>query len=257
MELPISGTIVMPSVFQIEIESQRGVDEQAYRRPGHPGQTRWACWLMAWLGRSVGRLIYRVRVEGLEHFPTAGPALILVKHQRNSDIPLGFAHILTFRRPDSWCIMKHDLAAPHFGGFVLQAGGIPIDRERPIRSRRYFRLAREVLHDGRALVLFPEQTFFVNTMGPGKFPGFRYLTKHTLPDTRIQVVSVGLEYRPRGLFRRTEAIFRIGPPRVLPPAVTRNQDELADFLHERMQAMAALSGLEYAFAPVRRKDRVL
>ncbi len=264
MDGPISGSIAMPFASQTApqaaphaaTESQSGVCyDHAYRRPGHPGQSRWACRLMAWLGRSVGRLMYRVRVEGLENFPTvgSGPTLVLVKHQRNSDIPLGFAHILTPRRPDSWCIMKHDLAAPQFGGFVLQAGGIPIDRDRPMRSRRYLRMGREVLHDGRALLLFPEQTFFVNSMGPGKFPGFRYLTKHA--PAGIQVSSVGLDYRPRGVLRRTEAIFRIGPPRALPAATTRSQDDLADFLHERMQAMARLTGLEYEFAPIRRRTK--
>ncbi len=228
--------------------------EGAYRRPGHPGHSRGASRLMRLLGRLLGRLLYRVRVEGLENFPTRGPTLALVKHQRNEDIPLGFAYILTERRPDSWCVMKHDLAAPHLFGFVLKSGGIPIDRDRPMRSRRYFRMAREVLHDGRSLVLFPEQTFFVNEMGPGKLPGFRYLTKHA-PDA-IRVVSVGLEYvtaRSRGrLIGRTEAIFRIGVPEELPVHISRDQDSQARFLHERMQAIARLTNLEYLHASARR-----
>ena len=240
-----------------EISNFPRIYERAYRRPGHPGHSRRASRLMRMLGRLLGRLFYRVRVEGLENFPTRGPTLVLVKHQRNEDIPLGFAYILTERRPDSWCVMKHDLAAPHLFGFVLKSGGIPIDRDRPMRSRRYFRMAREVLHDGRSLVLFPEQTFFVNEMGPGKLPGFRYLTKHA-PGT-IRVVSVGLEYVPpraRGrLIGRTQAIFRIGVPEELPVHVSRDEEAQARFLHERMHAMARLTNLEYPHPVVRRPVR--
>ncbi|MCR9141657.1 MAG: 1-acyl-sn-glycerol-3-phosphate acyltransferase [bacterium] len=217
---------------------------------------------MGFLGRCLGTLLYRVEIEGLEHFPRSGPTLVLVKHQRNEDIPLGFHYVLTARRLDSWCIMKHDLAAPHLLGIVLKSGGIPIDRDRPMRSRRYFRMAREVLHAGRALVLFPEQTFFVNEMGPGKLPGFRYLTKRAAGD--LQVVSVGLDYIPArahsrlfdrlfGRFlKRTRAIFRISRPRTLSPIETQDQNSQAEFLHERMGEIARLTNLKYPHAVVRR-----
>ena len=208
---------------------------------------------MTLLGRIIGRLMYRVEVHGLEHLPAAGATLVLVKHQRNSDIPLGFAHVLTRRRPDNWCVMKHDLAAPQFGGFVMKAGGIPIDRDAPMRSRPYFRMAREVLHDGRLLVLFPEQTFFVNTMGPGKVAGFRYLTKHT--SVPIQVVNVGLAYYPRGFLRSTRAVLQLGPPRIFEPATSRSQVAQAEFLHECMHEIARLTALEYPHGPAGRESR--
>lgn len=200
---------------------------------------------MAFLGRMLGKILYRVEVEGLENFPADGPVLALVKHERNEDIPLGFAFVLQARRPDNWCVMKHDLAAPQYLGLVLKAGGIPIDRDRPMRSRRSFRLAREVLHDGRALVLFPEQTFFLSEMGPGRFPGFRYLTKHA--PAEIQVVPVGLRYIPPTRFPgRTRAIVRIGPPQALAPEVTRRQSTLARFFYGCMREIARLSDLEYS-----------
>jgi hypothetical protein len=56
--------------------------------------------------RGPGTLLYRATVEGLANFPTSGPRLALVKHQRNEDIPLGFSYVLAARRPDNWCIMN-------------------------------------------------------------------------------------------------------------------------------------------------------
>ncbi|MCB1327046.1 MAG: 1-acyl-sn-glycerol-3-phosphate acyltransferase [Spirochaetales bacterium] len=216
-----------------------------YAGNSHPGKTRAASWFLYFLGRYVGGLLYRVRVQGLEHLPPSGPVLVLAKHQRNEDTPMGYAWVLTRRRLDNWCIMKHELVAPHYLGFCLKCGGIPINRERPMRSRPHLRLARRVLHDGRLLVIYPEQTFFENEVGPGRLPGFRCLVKKN--EIPIQVLCLGYEYRRAPGSLRTTLFLRLSPARDY-----SWPEDPARFLHERMQELARLSGLSYEHPPVLR-----
>ncbi len=230
------------------------VYNHAYRRPGHPGQTRGASRLLRWLGRNVGWLFYRVRVLNLENLPQDGPTLVLVKHQRNEDIPLGFGYVLTERRDDNWCLMKHDLVSPWLFGFFPRAGGIPINRDQPMRSRPWLRMVREVLHNGHLVVLFPEQTFFEQHMGPGKFPGFRWMTKQA--PAAIQVVPVGFTYTPakRKWFARETATLNVGEVRMMRGDLS--EAEQARFLHECMHEVARLSDMEYPHAMYARKRAV-
>ena len=212
-----------------------------FKKYRHPGLRRFNGWFLGLLGRYALRPFYRVRVELTEPLPAEGPLLYLTKHQRNEDIPLGYGYVLDAVRPDNWCVMKDSLAKPIYMGFWLQAGGIPINRKNPETSKRELLLAREVLHDGHSLVLFPEQTHYVNRMGRGRLPGFRFIAGK--PRNALQIVCIGFEYRKRGFLRRTEVIIRAGAPRTF----TRNEDP-ALFLHDCMQEIARLSGLEYPFS---------
>lgn len=184
------------------------------------------------------RVKYSISVEGHGNFPESGPLLVLAKHQRIDDIPLGLGGLNTAcTRRDHWCVMKDALAAPHFFGFFLKCGGIPINRREAARSKGWLLFARHKLHEGNAVVIFPEQTFFPNKMGKGKVPGFRFVAGR--PEHPIPVACLGFSYE-KLKFGRMKVTIRLGKPTMYGP-----HDDAEHFLHDRMIEMAELSKLHY------------
>lgn len=206
--------------------------------PEHPGKRRWAYNIVVFAGRMLLRFKYKIKLEGHGNFPETGPLLILAKHQKLDDIPLGLGALnAAGKRRDHWCVMKDSLAAPHFFGFFLKCGGIPINRREAAKSKGWLLFARHRLHEGNAVVIFPEQTFFPNKMGKGKVPGFRFVAGR--PETPIAVAVVGFSYEKKG-FGRVVVTIRLGKPSMYGP-----HDDPDHFLHDRMLEMAELSKLEY------------
>ncbi|EMG00208.1 acyltransferase [Leptospira borgpetersenii str. 200701203] len=209
--------------------------------PGiHPGSSLRARKILRWFGRIYGSLFYKTDVSGLENVPKEGTVLVLVKHQRNDDIPVGLAKGLYKARWDIWAIMKDSMAAPMFFNFFLKCGGIPLNRLEPRKSKRDLLFARKVLYNGNMLVIFPEQTTIPYKMGRGKPGAFRFIVGK--PETPLPVLCLGLDYQPRGFLRRTKLSIRIGELKYLNP--NENPEE---FLHERMHEIASLTNLTYPF----------
>ncbi|EMP82957.1 acyltransferase [Leptospira santarosai str. CBC1531] len=206
----------------------------------HPGSSLRARKILRWFGRIYGSLFYKTDVTGLENVPKEGTVLVLVKHQRNDDIPVGLAKGLYKARWDIWAIMKDSMAAPIFFDFFLKCGGIPLNRLEPRKSKRDLLFARKVLYNGNMLVIFPEQTTIPYKMGRGKPGAFRFIVGK--PETPLPVLCLGLDYRPRGFLRRTKLSIRIGKLKYLNP--NENPEE---FLHECMHEIAKLTNLVYPF----------
>ena len=219
---------------------------EIYRKyEGHPGKKRYAVWLLELFGRVYTRLRFNMKVEGLENMPPKGATLVLAKHVRNSDIPLGLVRAIHPVRWDVWCIMKDTLAKGLAAKFFLNCGGIPVDRKNPEKSKRDLLVARKALHDGRLVTIFPEQTHFKGKMGKGRTPGFRFVMGR--PENPVHVVPIGFEYLFHKFPRRTEVFIRIGKP-----VPYDNHSVPETFLHERMHEIAQLSGLQYNHEPVTR-----
>ncbi|MBX7085949.1 MAG: 1-acyl-sn-glycerol-3-phosphate acyltransferase [Leptospirales bacterium] len=220
------------------IERNKNRASVVAKLPHHPGKTYWPSRIVTWLGQNFMRLFFKIKVEGHGNFPESGPLLILAKHQRLEDIPLGLGAVCTaMKRRDQWCVMKHSLADPKYFGFFLKCGGIPIDRRDPQKSKGFLLLARHKLHEGNTVVIFPEQTFFPSKMGKGKVPGFRFVAGR--PDSPIQVGCIGFTYK-KGIIR-TEVTMRLG--KTTTPYT--KHDDAEHFLHDRMLEIAELSSLHY------------
>lgn len=204
----------------------------------HPGKGWLATLVLYVFSRIYTVFRYRVHFEGGENLPKTGAVLLLAKHQRLDDIPLGMMVIHRHCRKDIWCVMKDDLNAPWMFGFFLRTGGIPINRKNPEKSKQQLLMARHVLHDDNLVVLFPEQTFFPGKMGRGKTPGFRFIAGR--PEKPLHVIALGFRYKKTGL--RTDVFIRIGKP-VLYDA----KGDPGHFLHDRMHEMAELSLLTYPY----------
>jgi 1-acyl-sn-glycerol-3-phosphate acyltransferase len=140
------------------------------------------------MGRLFLPLIFRIRVEGAGRLPAHQAFILVPKHQRWVDIPiLG----LVTPRP-LYYIAKFELFInPLTGRFLSALGGIPINRKRPIESRRSLKRMMELLGQGQGIVIFPEGTYYRERMGAGHVGLIRMVsTRRDLP-----FVPVGLQYK--------------------------------------------------------------
>ena len=185
------------------------------------------------LVRRTARLIlapgFRLRVSGAEHLPDDSAFVLLPKHQRWQDIPLLG---LSITRPLYYVAKQELFSFTAFEWLFKRIGGIPLNRDRPMESRRYLNRTVELLHRGEGLVVFPEGTYYRGRMGPGKVG----MTRFILSRLSLPFIPVGIEYRRSGL--RVNADIRFGK-RIRPV-----ENEPADrFVARIMADIAALSGM--------------
>ena len=194
----------------------------ANRRP-------WVLRVTKALGRVCMPLFFQIETRGQAHLPRGSAFVLLAKHQRWEDIPLlGLAT----PRP-LYYMAKYELFLnPAAGWFLSSLGGVPLNRSRPVESRRSLKRMLELLRDGEGIVIFPEGTYYVDTMGPGQ-PGLvrLVLTRMTPP-----FVPVGIRYSRQRIRTRVQIIF--GAP-VRKEAAT----PATEFLDHMMAEIARLSGL--------------
>jgi len=172
---------------------------------------------------------YRIEVAGAEHLPADRAFVLLSKHQRWEDIPLlGLAT----PRP-LYYIAKYELFKNVLGNWFFNSlGGIPINRQRPLESRRFLQTTVELLKKGEGFVIFPEGTYYRNKMGPGQIGMVRFvLSRLTLP-----FIPVGINYAS-GRWR-TRVCIHFGEAFHAESALPADK-----FVTRMMKQIAALSGL--------------
>jgi 1-acyl-sn-glycerol-3-phosphate acyltransferase len=194
------------------------------------------------LTKIVGRLFlsvfFRMRTEGLSHLPKEGAFLLLPKHQRWEDVPL-----LGLAVPKSlYYVAKHELFRnPLSHWFMTSLGGIPLNRWRPIESRRSMRAVIDLLRRGEGVVLFPEGTYFKDGIGPARRGLLRMIRKRV----DVPCIPVGIRYAGKGGRRLVRIAF--GAPVSGEPGW-----EETDFLNALMREISRLSDL----APEPRNPRI-
>ena len=172
---------------------------------------------------------YRIEVVGTERLPGDRAFILLSKHQRWEDIPvLGLAT----PRP-LYYIAKYELFKNVLGNWFFKSlGGIPINRQRPLESRRFLQTTIELLKKGEGFVIFPEGTYYRNKMGPGQIGMVRFvLSRLTLP-----FIPVGINYAAGR--RRTRVRIHFGQAFQAEPALPVNL-----FVNRMMKQIAELSGI--------------
>lgn len=172
---------------------------------------------------------FRLETDGLENLPQKSAFILLPKHQRWEDIPL-----LSLATPRSlYYVAKYDLFKnPLSNWYLMSLGGIPLNRQRPLESRRSLQVMIEFLKKGNGVVVFPEGTYYRNKMGPAHIGIVRLiLSRFSLP-----FIPVGVNYSRKGA--RSLARINFGK------AFYRNLSEPATlFLDNVMKEIAELSGL--------------
>ena len=187
-----------------------------------------------WLTRQTLGRFFTLRVEGLEHLPAPGPAIICPKHQRWEDIPvIGMA-----LPPPPHFIAKVELFRQPVVRELLGAwGGVPVDRQNPRATLSSFRRLLPLLTKGAFIVVFPEGTYFSGRVGPGKHRLIQLLLKLQGQEGLgfLPFVPVGVAYEPRRWGYTVHV--KLGPPLAAPGP--RQAPALTDAL---MARIARLSG---------------
>jgi 1-acyl-sn-glycerol-3-phosphate acyltransferase len=124
--------------------------------------------------RGTWARLHPLKVEGLEHLPPAGPAVICPKHQRWEDILV----VSLALPPPLHYIAKAELfVTPLQREFLRGLGGIPVDRQNPRSTLSSFRQLLPILQQKAYVVLFPEGTYVTDRVGPGKHRLIQMLLK--------------------------------------------------------------------------------
>ena len=106
------------------------------------------------------KLLFRPRVEGLEHVPTEGAAIIASNHLSFSDsifMPLAVPRRVTFLAKQEYFTgkgLKGWLTRMFFTG----AGQIPIDRASGTAAKAALETGKRILAEGKLLGIYPEGT---------------------------------------------------------------------------------------------------
>ena len=195
--------------------------------------------------------IYRIKIEGQENLPPAGPAILLPKHQFWTDIPIvGLAAWM----PLNYIAKQELFVYPVVRHFLSFLGGVPIHRLNPVKSLDSFRYVEQLLKKGEFIVLFPEGTYYPHAVGRGKH---RFVERilHIQEkmgwygDKAIPFIPVGIRYDEKKF--RTEVHVKIGPP-----IYANGGSDAREFTGRIVGEIAKLSGLSLtpALSPVSRGE---
>jgi 1-acyl-sn-glycerol-3-phosphate acyltransferase len=191
------------------------------------------------------RLLYRVEVEGLDHLPEKGPAILAPNHRSFMD---SIFLALTSPRPITF-IAKAEYFDHRVTRWIFRGTGqIPLRRRSPKSAREAVAAASEVLAQGGVVGVYPEGT----RSRDGK------LHRGNLGPVRLAMTS-GAPLVPTGLIG-TDAVqspserlphpfrtvgVRFGTPRPLPDGDADRKVDLRGATDQLMRDIAVLSGQEY------------
>ena len=145
------------------------------------------------------RTVYRVRVQGLEHVPEKGPALLVCNHVSYIDALVVGAFLPRIPR----FVVDHLVYnAPIVNWFMRVGRAIPIaqSREDPALKSAAFDAAAQALRDGDLVMIFPEGTLTKD----GEFRPFRAGVEEILKRETVPVVPMALRGLWGSFFSRAE-----------------------------------------------------
>ncbi len=181
----------------------------------------------------VFSLLYRIKIHGSSIPPKEGPLIILPKHQYWTDIPI----ISLAFKPLLYFVAKKELFHyPIVRKYLSLLGGIPVDRQKTLRTLDSFRYLVTLLKSGEKIVIFPEGTYYREGVGPGKSRLLQMILKiQEELDQKVPFLPVGIHYGERRGWRR-EVEVHIGSP--LYGEGERNASAL---IHQVMEEISRLS----------------
>ena len=114
-----------------------------------------AYWILKVVLSPIFYLLWRVRIEGREHVPVHGPAVLAANHQSFCD---SFFLPLALRRRVTYVAKSEYFDNWKTAWFFRAAGQIPMRRDGGDASQRALDTAMGVLNDGHLLGIYPEGT---------------------------------------------------------------------------------------------------
>jgi 1-acyl-sn-glycerol-3-phosphate acyltransferase len=138
-------------------------------------------YLLRFLAFVLTHGVYRFKVRGEQHIPTAGAAVLVCNHVSFVDAVLLMA---ASPRPIRFIMDYRIFATPVLGRLFKLVKAIPIapQREDPVAYERAFAQARQVLAEGDLLCIFPEGAI-TRDGSLGEFKGgvMKLLQSHAVP----------------------------------------------------------------------------
>jgi len=185
------------------------------------------------------RTWFRIRLEGEEHVPEAGPVILASNHRSNMD-PVLLASAV--RRPVAF-MAKAELFVGPLGWIMRWIGQFPVRRGGI--DREALRRTDAVLARGSMLGLFPE-----GTRGDGGFsavhPGLAYIVvRQRCPVLPVAIFGTDRVRRRFGWLPFASPVrIVIGPPIDLPKSTSDRAGRRAasELLRRRLQAFLAVAG---------------
>ncbi len=226
-----------------------------------------AYWILKVVLSPILFLLWRVRIEGREHIPVHGPAVLAANHQSFCD---SFFLPLVLRRRVTYVAKAEYFDSWKTAWFFRAAGQIPMNRSGGDASQRALDTATAVLDHGHLLGIYPEGT---RAPDPRLHKGHTGVARLSLR-CDVPVIPVGIvgtrAVQPPGsnIMRPFHAVtIRFGPPvaylhagqtvttgrcgesggpgRGSRPVGDLDQRELRCLTDALMQEIARLSGQEY------------
>lgn len=175
--------------------------------------------------------LFDIHITGEYNIPRKGSFILLPKHQRWEDIPITAVsvhrHLLY--------VAKQELFNNVISRNIISIlGGMPLDRDKPARSRNTYSKLLKKINENEGIVLFPEGTYYRDRMGTGHVGLLRMI--HSSINT--QFIPAGIRYTPGR--RRTGVNISFGKP--VPGIDFMNSGELLEYI---MSEIARLSGYCY------------
>jgi CMP/dCMP kinase len=215
----------------------------AGREVTHDGTpTPWVYVLVRGVAALVFPLLFKLRVEGLEHVPSSGPVILASNHAAWIDVP-----VVSLKVPR----ITHHMAkielfqATFIGGLIRLLGAFPVRRGEG--DRESLRTALRLLGQGEVIIIFPEGHRSGGAMIRG-LPGVSLIALRA----HAPVVPVGIINSPavfrkgRSFFRRPTLTVRYGEPFTLGPEGARyTREDVERGGEEIMTRIAALLPPEY------------
>jgi len=157
----------------------------------------------------------KIRVSGLDNIPQDKPVIFVSNHGSYFDVPIYLAYLPgSFR----FIVRKGLFKIPFVGKYIKLSGHIGIDRAGGTSAHKTLNKAKEILREGKSIVVFPEGT----RTKDGTLGIFKRGSLLIAFETGIPVVPVAISgsYRvmPKGsiLISPTRIKVNIGKPIHLP-----------------------------------------
>lgn len=188
----------------------------------------------------IFKLTSRIEVQGLEHVPFQGGAVIVSNHIGRLDAPLVF--YLLDRQDIIMLAAEKYRESAFFSWFARQLDAIWVDRFNADFAALREALSR--LRKGGLLVIAPEGTRSKDgKLGPGQSGASYLAAKAGVPVLPVAVTGTEdylVKDRLRH-FKRLHLILRVGKPFCLPPLTTNHRNaQLETYTDEMMCQIAAL-----------------
>jgi 1-acyl-sn-glycerol-3-phosphate acyltransferase len=207
-------------------------------------------WFMKGILKPLLKMLYRIRVEGLENVPKTGPAIIAANHV--SFLDSFFIPLVIKRRKVTYLAKADYFRSWKTKWFFQGVGQISCEREGGSRSQQSLEIALDVLNGGNLLGIYPEGTRSPDGI---LYRGRTGVARLALA-AKVPVIPVGLigtdEVMPKDaklprLTGRIDVTVRFGKPLDFSRFEGRERDRFAlrSVTDEIMFEIMELSGQEY------------